>query len=45
MPSIDFGKYLDEVAKDKVWGSALEVMALSLTVDRPIFVVRPGQET
>lgn len=45
MPSIDFGKYLDEVAKDKVWGSALEVMALSFTVDRPIFVVRPGQET
>lgn len=45
VPSIDFGKYLDEVAKDKVWGSALEAMALFLTVDRPIFVVRPGQET
>ena len=45
MPSIDFGKYRDKVAKDKVWGSALELMASSLTVDRPIFVVRPGQET
>lgn len=41
----DFGKYLDEVAKEKAWGSALEVMALSFTLDRPIFVLRPGQET
>ena len=45
VPNRDFGKYLDEVAKEKAWGSALEVMALSFTLDRPIFVLRPGQET
>ena len=28
--SRDFGKYLDEVAKEKAWGSALEVMALAV---------------
>ena len=43
--SRDSGKYLDEVAKEKAWGSALEVMALAVafTLDRPIFVLRRGQ--
>ena len=44
IPGKNFQTYLDHLAKPGSWGSALEVMATSFTLDKPIFVLRPGQE-
>ena len=44
IPDKNFQTYLDHLAKPGSWGSALEVMATSFTLDKPIFVLRPAQE-
>ena len=44
IPDKNFQTYLDHLAKPGSWGSALEVMATAFTLDKPIYVLRPGAE-
>lgn len=38
IPDRDFSVYLQRLAQQSAWGSALEIQAMSMTLDRPIFV-------
>ena len=44
VPDRNFAAYLEALAIPKAWGSALECTALSLTLDRPIYVVCPDDD-
>ena len=45
IPDRDFSVYLQELAQQGAWGSALEVTAFSMTVDRPIFLYAVDNES
>ena len=45
IPDRDFSVYLQKLAQQGAWGSALEVTAFSMTVDKPIFLYAVDNES